>query len=123
MSKRPFAVGGRLAVPSVYIAAEPGNVGAPLVSALRKAGTSPAPTWWSRCAKWEAPNPQVINPAAPEVLWPQCSHGRFGFGIDRESVTEGKSHGHESLDRYHRLASLMAAFNLREVLGGAVAEP
>ena len=27
MSARPFAVGGRLAVPSVYIAAEPGRVG------------------------------------------------------------------------------------------------
>jgi len=27
MSERPFAVGGRLAVPSVYIAAEPGRVG------------------------------------------------------------------------------------------------
>ncbi len=33
MSARPFAVGGRLAVPSVYIAAEPGSVGAPLVGA------------------------------------------------------------------------------------------
>src|SRR5208337_4811823 len=27
MSERPFAVGGRLAVPSVYIAAEPGRTG------------------------------------------------------------------------------------------------
>src|SRR5208337_2868899 len=27
MSERPFAVGGRLAVPPVYIAAEPGRVG------------------------------------------------------------------------------------------------
>jgi hypothetical protein len=27
MSARPFAVGGRLAVPSAYIAAEPGRVG------------------------------------------------------------------------------------------------
>jgi hypothetical protein len=34
MSASPFAVGGRLAVPSVYIAAEPGRVGAPLVGAL-----------------------------------------------------------------------------------------
>ena len=33
MSTRPFAVGGRLAVPSVSIAAEPGSVGAPLVGA------------------------------------------------------------------------------------------
>ena len=34
MSARPFAVGGRLAVPSMYIAAEPRRVGAPLVGAL-----------------------------------------------------------------------------------------
>jgi hypothetical protein len=34
MSARPSAVGGRLAVPSVYIAAEPRSVGAPLVGAL-----------------------------------------------------------------------------------------
>jgi hypothetical protein len=34
MPARPFAVGGRLAVPSVYIAAEPGRVGAPLAGAL-----------------------------------------------------------------------------------------
>ena len=34
MPARPFAVGGRLAVPSVYIAAEPRRVGAPLVGAL-----------------------------------------------------------------------------------------
>jgi hypothetical protein len=34
MSARPFAVGGRLAVPSAYIAAELGSVGAPLVGAL-----------------------------------------------------------------------------------------
>ena len=36
MSARPFAVGGRLAVPSAYIPAEPGRVGAPLVGALSK---------------------------------------------------------------------------------------
>ncbi len=84
MSARPFAVGGRLAVPSVYIAAEPGsaarrrrnqivarpswpcrsragrpchNVGAPLVGALAsamptgRAGTRPAPTSSSSCAR------------------------------------------------------------------------
>ncbi len=34
MSARPSAVGGRLVVPSGYIAAEPGSVGAPLVGAL-----------------------------------------------------------------------------------------
>ncbi len=42
--------GTRLAVPSVYIAAEPGSVGASLVDALKwamptgRAGTRPAPT-------------------------------------------------------------------------------
>jgi hypothetical protein len=36
MSARPFAVGGRLAVPSVYIAAEPGRVGQ--TSGLSKLG-------------------------------------------------------------------------------------
>jgi hypothetical protein len=41
---RPCAVGGRLAVPSVYIAAEPRGVGAPLVDALAEDGTRPAPT-------------------------------------------------------------------------------
>ena len=37
MSTRPFAVGGRLAAPSVCIAAEPRSVGAPLVGALGSA--------------------------------------------------------------------------------------
>ena len=34
MPARPFAVGGRLAAPSLYLAAEPRRVGAPLVGAL-----------------------------------------------------------------------------------------
>jgi len=57
MSARPSAVGGRLAVPSVYIAAEPGSVGAPFVGALKsamptgRAGTRPAPTSRSCCAR------------------------------------------------------------------------
>jgi len=50
MSARPSVVGGRLAAPSVYIAAEPRSVGAPLVGSLKsamptgRAGTRPAPT-------------------------------------------------------------------------------
>jgi len=53
MSARPFAVGGRLAVPSVHIAAEPRSVGAPLVGALasqpqRGDLTQPRPAAWVR---------------------------------------------------------------------------
>ena len=43
MFARPFAVGGRLAVPSLYTAAEPRRVGAPLVGALAEGRHDPSP--------------------------------------------------------------------------------
>ena len=46
MSARPFAVGGRLAVPSAYIAAEPGRVGQalpPLGDQVAQGGKLQAP--------------------------------------------------------------------------------
>jgi len=116
MSARPSAVGGRLAVPSVYIAAEPGsvarrsrnqivappswpcrsragrpchNVGAPLVGALKsarptvRAGTRPAPTSRSSCARCRGTACRPLVPhspcgtpgrASPTPTSPDCLH-------------------------------------------------
>ena len=71
MSKGPFAVGGRLAAPSEYIAAEPRRVGAPLVGARKSAlptmgaGTRPAPTSRSSCARCRGTACRPLMPHSP----------------------------------------------------------
>jgi hypothetical protein len=70
MSAKPFAVGTRLAVPSAYIAPEPGWVGAPLVGALAEGRHEACPYLVIELRKWEAASRRSADPApagsAPE---------------------------------------------------------
>ncbi len=70
MSARPFAVGGRLAVPSAYIAGEPGRVGQALpllgdrVAQSEKLQAGVAPTFRSapeRRMRYDDPEVATVN--------------------------------------------------------------
>ena len=94
MVARPFAVGGRLAVPSVYIAAEPRWVGLAL------------PLLGNRVAQSEKLQAQRLQfERRLRLCDPEVATVNSSLGIDRGFVIEGKTHGHKSSDRGYPLSA------------------
>ena len=80
MAARPFAVGGRLAVPSAYIAAEPGRVGqAPSLSKLRFA------RWDTTCGS-AARYAERLRLSDSATFYTTCLPAREGAAVTRRKA-------------------------------------
>ena len=109
MSARPFAVGGRIAVPSVCIAAGPGSVGVPLVAAHKWAGSAPGqarglPLRRDRVAQGGRVQAQRLQfERRLRIFDPEVATVNSSWDLALGFVIEGKTHGHKSGERGYPL--------------------